>query len=231
MSARYALYFAPAVGSELERFGNRWLGRDAATGEALRQPAMGGLDNSRLRAVTEAPRHYGFHGTLKPPFRLAERYDEMALRRALAAFAARQQGFAIEALRLQEIGNFLAFAPLALTRALSALADACVRELDHFRAPPEPAELAKRRASGLNPRQDELLERWGYPYVLDEFRFHVSLTGPIDDGAERALFMKLLEPLVAPMLSEPVPVRELCLFQQPGHAAPFRLVDRFAFAS
>ena len=65
--------------------------------------------------------------------------------------------------------------------------------------------------------------------MLDEFRFHLTLTGPIADAAERARVARLLGPLVAPLLPQPVPVQELCLFHQPDRAAPFRLIQRFPF--
>jgi putative phosphonate metabolism protein len=229
MSGRYAIYFAPAAGSDLARFGDRWLGRAVETGQALPQPVLDGLDADRLQALAEAPRHYGFHGTLKPPFHLAAGCDADDLRRALAAFAARQPTFEVAALRLREIGDFIALAPVDPAPALSHLADACVTEFDAYRAPPDAAELARRHAAGLTPRQAELLARWGYPYVLDEFRFHLTLTGPIADAAERARVARLLGPLVAPLLPQSVPVRELCLFHQLDRAAPFRLIERFPF--
>jgi putative phosphonate metabolism protein len=229
MAARYALYFAPVAGRPLALFGNHWLGRDPESGAALPQPELDGLDAARLRALTEAPRQYGFHGTLKPPFRLAEGCDESALRRAIAAFAVRQESFDLRRLQVQEIGDFLALTPRVPVPALSLLADACVIEFDSYRAPPVPAELARRQAAGLTPRQEALLARWGYPYVLDEFRFHLSLTGPIAEAAERSRVMDLLSSLLVPVLAEPVPLRELCLFVQPDRAAPFRLTDRFPF--
>jgi putative phosphonate metabolism protein len=231
MTARFALYFAPVIGSRLAIFGNHWLGRDAESGASLKQPKVDELHEASLRAVTEAPRLYGFHGTLKPPFRLAEGRSEADLRQALAAFARRQVPFAVPTLCLQEIGDFLALTPREPSPGLSALADACVTEFDSYRAPPEPAELAKRRAANLTLRQEELLARWGYPYVLDEFRFHLSLTGPIADLAERARLLTLLPPLLAPALAEPMPVRELCLFIQPDRAAAFRLTQCFPFQS
>ena len=126
MSGRYAIYFAPLAGSDLARFGDRWLGRDVETGKAVPQPVLDGLDADRLRALTEAPRHYGFHGTLKPPFHLAKGCDVDDLRRAMAGFAARQAAFEIAALQLREIGDFLALVPADPAPALSHLADACV---------------------------------------------------------------------------------------------------------
>jgi putative phosphonate metabolism protein len=229
VSERYAIYFAPAAGSDLARFGDRWLGRSVETGAPLEQPSLSGLEAARLRELTEAPRQYGFHGTLKPPFRLADGCDAGDLRRALAGFAAQRGGFEIESLTLEGIGGFIALAPDEPSPELSDLADQCVTEFDPYRAPPDPADLARRHAAGLTPRQAELLARWGYPYVLDEFRFHLSLTGPIADAAERARVARLLGPLVAPLLEQRVPVRELCLFHQPDRAAPFRLIQRLPF--
>jgi putative phosphonate metabolism protein len=229
MSARYAIYFAPPAGSNLAHFGDRWLGRDAASGRPVPPPALDALDAGRQRAITEAPRHYGFHGTLKPPFHLAEGCDIDDLRRAITEFAANQSPFEIAALCLREIADFVALVPAGATPALSQLADACVMAFDAYRAPAGAAELARRHAAGLTPRQAELLARWGYPYVLDEFRFHLTLTGSIADPAERALVAGLLQPLVAPLIDRPVPVRELCLFHQPDRAAPFRLIQRFPF--
>ena len=229
MSTRYAIYFAPIAGSDLAQFGDHWLGRNVETGASLEQPTLSGFDAARLRELTEAPRQYGFHGTLKPPFRLADGCDTGDLRRALAGFAVQRGAFEIEALTLEAIGDFIALVPEEPSPALSNLADLCVTEFDPYRAPPDAGELARRHAAGLTPRQAELLARWGYPYVLDEFRFHLTLTGPIVDAAERARVARLLGPLVAPLLDRPVPVRALCLFRQPDRASPFRLVQRFPF--
>jgi len=231
MSARFALYFAPVRGSLLARFGAAWLGRDAESGAPLAPPAVPGFDPARLAALTEAPRHYGFHGTLKPPFQLADGSDAAELRAALAVFAARQAAFTIPQLALRQIGDFLAFVPAHEVPALARLADACVSEFESFRAPPAATELARRQAAGLTPRQSALLARWGYPYVMEEFRFHLTLTGPVPEAPERNRLAAALAPLAAPVLAEAVPVQELCLFQQADRAAPFRLTDRFAFAA
>jgi putative phosphonate metabolism protein len=229
MSGRYAIYFAPVASSDWAQFGDHWLGRNVETGASLEQPTLSGFDAGRLRELTEAPRQYGFHGTLKPPFRLADGCDAGDLRRALAGFAAQRSAFEVEALTMEAIGDFIALVLEEPSPALSNLADQCVTEFDRYRAPPDAGELARRHAAGLTPRQAELLARWGYPYVLDEFRFHLTLTGPIVDAAERARVARLSGPLIAPLLQQPLPVREVCLFHQPDRAAPFRLTERFPF--
>lgn len=217
MTARYALYYAPEPGSALETFGRRWLGSEAATGEAL----------PRFEEITRAPRHYGFHGTLKAPFWLADGHNLEALQRAIAAFAATHARFELSPLRLAALGRFLALVPSGPCEPLDSLAADCVTAFDGFRRLPSEEELARRRANGLTERQNQLLIRWGYPYVLDEFRFHLTLTGPLDEQ-EREAVRRTLAPLVAPLCERAVAVRSICLFEQPDGTAPFRIARRYA---
>ncbi|NHF71564.1 DUF1045 domain-containing protein [Paracoccus xiamenensis] len=173
---RYALYYTPPQG-EFADFGTSWLGWDAARGMPVAQPVLPGLD---LAALTAEPRKYGFHATLKAPFRLVEgaRADELA--DAVAALAAQLQPLTLDGLELTRIGAFLALTPTGDTGALNALAARVVEELDPFRAPMNEAERARRNPDRLTPRQRTLLDLWGYPYVFEEFRFHMTLTGALD---------------------------------------------------
>lgn len=218
---RHAIYFAPPAGSALAAFGAAWLGWDPATGVATDGLALQGIDRD---AVTAAPRRYGFHATLKPPFRLAGTVE--ALDAAAAAVAAGRQGFALR-LRLAEIGRFLALVPATPggEAGAGALADACVRGLDAFRAPAGGEELARRRGVGLDAEEEANLVAWGYPYVGSRFRFHMTLTGALPDGL-RAEVAAALAPQLAPLLAEPVPVVEVCRFAEAADGR-FRIVRRF----
>jgi hypothetical protein len=82
-------------------------------------------------------------------------------------------------MQVQDLGHFLALVPRHESAELQAVADACVTELHSLAAPLSDAELARRRKSKLSAREDALLLQWGYPYVLEAFRFHCSLTGPM----------------------------------------------------
>ncbi|WP_158043411.1 DUF1045 domain-containing protein [Skermanella pratensis] len=220
MTARYALYFAPPPDSALWKFASRWLGRDAATGETLDPPDGVHPD------WTADPCRYGFHATLKPPMALAPGSSESGLLSAVADFAASRRRFAIPPLKLAELGRFLALVPSASSGNLDAFAADCVRAFDPFRAPPPPSELEKRRAHGLTPRQDDYLRRWGYAYVFEEFRFHMTLTGSLDDDA-RAAARTLLEPAVAPFTRDPLEIDALSVFKQDTRGALFRIIARF----
>jgi putative phosphonate metabolism protein len=223
MAHRYAIYWAPKPGSGLHDFGAAWLGRDPVSGAELSPP--GGLDAEMWRAATADPRLYGFHGTLKPPFRTD---DSDGLLAALDTFAAARSPFDIPPLKLARLARFIALIPSAPAPALMTLADDCVRDFDRFRLPAPPDELAKRRAAGLTPRQDEYLLRWGYPYVLEEFRFHLTLTGKLDTPTGDTVEM-LLAPQTAPFCVAPLRIEAVTLFEQETPGAPMRVTRRFRF--
>ncbi|WP_300059896.1 DUF1045 domain-containing protein [uncultured Roseobacter sp.] len=166
---RYGVYFTPRAGPFADA-GAAWLGWDIATGTPVGSP-----DD----AVTKRPRRYGFHGTIKPPFRLAEDTGVADLQEALSALSARIAPVALDGLTLSRIGSFIALTPTGDARDLAHLAATVVKELDAFRAPPTEADLAKRHQSRLTPMQKENLARWGYPYVMEAFKFHMTLSGPL----------------------------------------------------
>jgi phosphonate metabolism protein PhnN/1,5-bisphosphokinase (PRPP-forming) len=228
MTARYALYYAPDPGSAWWRFGSTWLGRCAATNSALAQPRIDGVDAPLMRRLTDAPRRYGFHATLKPPFRLARGASLAALTQALERFCARQTAIRLPPLEVVELDDFLALVPSAKDARIDALAAACVRGLDRFRAPPAAGEFERRRAAGLSPREDSLLQRWGYPYVLDRFRFHFSLTGSLR-GTPPDTVAALHSAAAALIVDEPLMLDSICIFEEPAAGADLRIVHRARF--
>ena len=192
---RFALYAVPEDAG-LADFGARWLGWDIRTGAAMDQFPLAGLDD-----VTMTPRKYGFHGTIKPPFRLAEGCSRDDLETAVATRARAIAPVVTGGLQLSMLGGFLALTPVGDTALLAQLAARFVRDLDQFRAPATEAELARRRAAGLTPSQDANLTAWGYPYVLDDFRFHMTLTGRLDAETRQAWLDKAAKHLPA----QPIP--------------------------
>lgn len=169
--ARFAIYYVPPEGT-LAEFGATWLGWDVVTGRDVPQ-----FDVPGLHDITMTPRKYGFHGTLKPPFRLADGQTQGALEKAAAGLAGGLEPATCEWLKLTPLGRFLALTLQGDQAGVRRVAEACVRDLDSFRAPASEAELARRRKAGLSTRQEALLAQWGYPYVFEEFRFHMTLSG------------------------------------------------------
>lgn len=225
MEGRYGVYYAPERGSDLHRFGAAWLGRDWESGEALPGPDLPGLDPDAWSELTRSPRHYGFHGTLMPPFVPAQAVTRGAIVARLEALAEALAPFVLAPLAVRDIGSFLALVPVEQVW-LNETAEACLRAMHPLRRPPSPEENEARRAGGLTPAQDRLLEEWGYPYVLGEFRFHITLTGRVEDSARRRRLAEMLAGLAAGVTDRPHAVNELCLFHQPDRATPFRLIHR-----
>ena len=227
MSARYAIYYTPAAADPLTRRAAAWLGRDAFTGAPLSRPQLPGLEGLDLEVLTEDPRGYGFHATLKAPFNLAPGTGEAALLDFAEAFARRRTRFEAE-IAPAALGRFLAFRLARPSPDVQALHDACVREFDAFRAPLGDADLARRRKSPLSAEQDAKLLAWGYPYVFDDFRFHMTLTSSIADAATRERLLAALQAHFAD-----VPHRHrfsgVAVFRQEDRAAPFSVLARFDF--
>src|SRR5258708_1443415 len=177
---RYAIYYAPAHGSDLDRFGAQHLGYDAWTGEDLPFPERVVQAVPDWRELTEDPRKYGFHATLKAPMALADGKSEAELLAACAAFADTPRPVPIISPVVQSISGFIAAVPAEASRELERFAADWVSAFDGFRTPMTPGDRARRNPSKLTPRQRDYLDRWGYPYVMEEFRFHMTLTGRLE---------------------------------------------------
>ena len=205
-----------------------WLGRDAASGQQLPQPAIAGLDAGLQRQLTSDARRYGFHATLKAPFQLADGLTEAHLHQALQGFCAQQNAIQIDAPEVQWMGKFLALRSTGDQVALNEFAFACVGHFDHFRAAMSDAELSRRQQVPLSPRQNDLLLAWGYPYTAEEFRFHMTLTdrleaGPVADNLHSAACQYFA-------VSEPLIINGISLFIEPQAGEDFKLLRRFSFS-
>lgn len=225
---RYAIYYAPPKDSGLWSTAQRWLGRDCESGQALTQEIPDGWLADEIDAATESPRRYGFHCTLKAPFRLPPAATPEDLMSALTAFAARQKPFEAPPLKVSAIGPFLALTLSVPSPEMEALATAAVQAFEPFRAPLRAEETERRIAGGLTPRQQELLKAWGYPYVMEEFRFHMSLSGPLE-AARRDRLQAALVKVFQGHTIEPFAVDEVCLYRQNETGAPFLLIERMRF--
>ena len=221
---RFAIYWAPEPGP-LADFTAAWLGWDAALGAEVPHPHVPGLPRP-VAELTETPRKYGFHGTLKAPFRLVDGARPEALHDAAAQLAARTAPVVLPGLALAALGRFLALVPDGPADDLARLAATLVTELDAFRAPLTPEDLIRRRADSLPPRQRDFLDRYGYPYVMEEFRFHLTLTGPLEPDVAEAT-RTALAPVVAPLLPRPLAVSSVCLFGE-GQDGRFHMLHRYA---
>jgi putative phosphonate metabolism protein len=227
MTGRFAIYAVPgtgpadAAGALLRAKAEQWLGR-GAWGDPRAAGVPAGWTREAVDAITASARRYGFHATLKAPFHLAEGCTPGQLDAALARFAAARSRVVVPHLRLARLGSFFALVSGTDAAELHALADEVVTGFDDFRAPATEAELARRDPASLTPRQRELLKAWGYPYVLDEFRFHLTLTDRIPAGQQPEVERVLSEWFTA-SIGSTVPIDALALFTEPEPGAPFAL--------
>jgi putative phosphonate metabolism protein len=225
MAYRYALYLAPPADSDLHRFASRWLGRDAMTNEVREQPFVEHVPADKLREITASPRRYGFHGTIKPPFRLARGREAEVFHEAVRRFASAWPTLDLR-LQIRSLRGFLAFMLAGPSAELDAFAAACVRDFEPFRAPLGPAELERRKRTPLTPRQLAHLEAFGYPYVMQDFVFHMTLT----ERLHHNLHDRVLTDLCArtrPLIAEPLHVDALCVFEEPVPHSPFVVTARY----
>jgi hypothetical protein len=216
---RYAVYYAPEAGKFSDRAA-AWLG---GTPPDLALPLSRGWAE-----LTKAPRKYGFHGTIRAPFRLNVGVSEQDVHAALIALAQTLPRIEMPALDLVNLHGFLALIPRD-PAPLNALAAKVVEATNPLRAPLNPAEIARRRPDTLTPRQRELLDHWGYPFVMEEFQFHLTLSDQLT-ADEIAPLRSALSTYFAPVLPEPFQINDLCLFGE-DDAGAFHLLHRYALAS
>jgi putative phosphonate metabolism protein len=227
---RYALYVAPRAEDRLWQFGSSVLGYDAATGEDIEGLALTDLSAAERRCLTSEPRRYGFHATLKAPFRLAgDAATETLLLAAVEAFARKHPRLGPVPLSLARLGAFFALCPACRSQALHDLADSVVVAFDEFRAPPSESEVVRRRPELLSPRQRDHLERWGYPYIFEDFRFHMTLTGPTA-LAEQERIGAALSKAYRAAGAPPLVVDALVVFKQATTDSRFRIIQRYDLA-
>ncbi len=223
---RYAVYFVPAADSDLYRFGSAVLQYDGYTGRPVAPPDECAADAARWRKATEEPRRYGFHATLKAPFTLAAACSETQLVSAFQSFAALGCKAAVIEPEIAALSGFTALMPVRANPAVDALAADCTTIFDAFRAPMSAQERARRLASGLNPSQIANLDRWGYPYLFADFRFHMTLTGKIEAGLRKPTVAMLRRVFLRMRGAKPIAIDRLALVRQDSPEAAFRVLSQ-----
>ena len=228
---RYALYYAPPVGSAAWQAGSAWLGRCAAQQPLPALPGLSGVAPDLFHRLTAAPRRYGWHATLKAPFRLVDGASEAQLVAALRDFCGHHRAFVLPPLTVALLGDFLAWVPTLPSPALQAVAADCVTRLHPLAARLSDTDLQRRRQAHLSPREDALLEQWGYPHVLDCFQFHMSLTGSLAgvDGIVVNALHTAAQDWLAPH-STGLRFDAVSLFVEPSPGADFTLLQQVQLA-
>lgn len=192
---------------------------------------MAGISQPRWEAIAKEPRRYGFHATLRAPFRLRRGVDEKLLVHELDAFAAARRAPPPTPLKLGTPGNFIALVPEAPSLAIDQLAADCVEAFDQFRTPLSAPERKRRLAAGLNKRQAKYLERYGYPYVMDEFRFHMTLTGPLSTTDRDPVLAALCTKFTRDVGNRLIAISALSIVKQNSKDARFKILHQSTFCA
>jgi putative phosphonate metabolism protein len=220
---RYAIYYTSAPDSALDRFGASLLGYDAHSGEDL--PFPDGLPADWC-GLTREPRKYGFHATLKAPIALADRKDEMRLAAACELFADLARPVPVIRPVVDSISGFIAIIPAEPSADLDLLAVEATKAFDPFRAPLSAEDRARRNPAALTPRQRDYLDRWGYPYVFEEFRFHMTLTGRLPTERREQVVAMLRERFATTGI-ETLTIDAIALCRQDDASSRFRVIGRW----
>jgi putative phosphonate metabolism protein len=220
---RYAIYYAPAPDSELSRFGAQLLGYDAHRGTDLPFPDSIISSQADWLDITMDPRKYGFHATLKAPMTLADGKTETDLAAACETFAATARRIPVIEPVVDSISSFIAVIPASPSADLVQLAAEVTREFDSFRAPLTPEDRIRRNPAKLTPRQRDHLDRWGYPYVMEEFRFHLTLTGKLD-AERREPVVAILKNQFSEIGLQKLAIDRIALFRQDSADSRFRII-------
>nr|WP_272213294.1 DUF1045 domain-containing protein [Marinicella sp. W31]MDC2879240.1 DUF1045 domain-containing protein [Marinicella sp. W31] len=219
---RYAIYFTPPADDPLTVAASHWLGYDAFAGEERAYPDNIALPAGRMSAVTAAAARYGFHATMKAPFRLAENISPSALEATFDVFCRNRKPFSIPEVTLGQLGKFYALIPAVEDETLQAFAADVVAHFEPMRAPLLNDEIARRKPESLSETQRDNMIHWGYPYVFDEFRFHMTLTGPVT-GTDAHVIETAVQDYFAPFTGKPLAISGLGLFVEERRGAPFNI--------
>jgi len=220
VTARYAIFYVPADDSALGRFGNEVLGRDAH-GHKLEKPQS---DHPQRMQYVAGPAHYGFHATLKAPFELAPDTSVDALQHALADKVSQCAAIKLHNLQPRALAGFCALVLPERNHAVDALAADCVKDFERFRAPLSPADIERRNPARLSAPQRDYLQHYGYPFVLDEFRFHMTLSSPV---APEPGYLCWLQERFKQTVTDTPSLDRLALCWQVDRTEPFRRLSQW----
>jgi hypothetical protein len=225
---RYAIFFVPPADCSFYRFGAAALGYDSYSGSRIPSLSSKDVSAAEWEQLTAEPRRYGFHATLKAPFGLLSEFSESQLIAEFSRFVNSSTSALRFTASIQLLDGFAALVPSGTALALDLLAARCVRHFDPFRRPLTKPEQSRRLGQRLTARQISHLDRWGYPYVFEDFRFHMTLTGRLPAGRTAAALGLLRKTFKQQSVPGSIAIERIALLRQDGTDAPFRVIHEAA---
>jgi Protein of unknown function (DUF1045) len=230
-ASRIALYYAPPQDCAWWRAGCEWLGRDPQSGEIFDHAASSSIAGVPYREVIAAPRRYGWHGTLVAPFHCASGVGPLDVLATAQSWARGITTPADIALRPALMGRFVALraASEADEAILRDVAASALRALAACRTRASSEDVERRIVPGMSARQIALLREWDYPYVMDEFRFHMTVASSLDSPAAQEAVAAEWRTRIESL--GPLPFNGAALFVEKEPGADFTLWKRLPFNS
>ncbi len=210
---RYAIYYAPIENPELDLFGKCWLGWDPYKGEETTKSDLSKLPSfKKFSGLVLTPKQYGFHGTIKAPFRLKNKYTYSDLENKVREISKQIQSFHLDKLVIKKLGNFIALTP-SKNLKVNDVSNKFVEGLDFLRDDLSEDEIKKRHPHKLSFNQKKMLFKWGYPYVFNEFKFHLTLTGKLRIEEIDNVY-KYLQTILKSVNLRKIHFKSICIFGQ-----------------
>ena len=224
---RYAIYYAPIENCGLDVFGKCLLGWDPYKGEEITNSYPPKLPNlQKFSRFVLTPKQYGFHGTIKAPFRLKDGYTYNDLENKVCEISKQIHSFYIDKLIIKKLGNFIALIPTNNLK-VNDVSNKFVEGLDYLRDELSENEIKKRNPIKLTSRQKKMLFKWGYPYVFNEFKFHLTLTSKLNIEEIDDVF-KSLQNILTQFNLIKINFNSVCIFGQKSDEK-FYFIKRFKF--
>lgn len=211
---RYAVYIAPSDTSMLGEFGRHVL-----------QSTPVQNDRPLQLSVTEKAAHYGFHSTFKAPMELASGCTEQALLDAVQDYVHTKQRVALTGLQPNIVDGFLALT-LPDSPDVDAFAADVMHSFEPFRAPLSEADRQRRNPETLPERKRQYLENFGYPHVLEEFNFHMTLSNRIKNEQDSHSYHQWLMQNYKMIVTQTPWLDQLAVFWQPDRASAFTRIGK-----
>ena len=231
MTARYAIYFTPDDKSELAAYGATVLRRTPVDASDWLNPDLpvSFPDTSAWHDQIKKPAHYGFHATIKAPFELAQGQSADKLITDLEAFCQNKTPIILDGLAPVRSSRYDALAFKQQPDEIPILASDCVTQFEVYRAPLTAADIERRNPASLTESELANMHRYGYPFVLNDFNFHMTLSGQ-NNRDDNAWFVWLQDLYLAMVKETPIMDR-LCVFYQIDRQSPFTRIEEFKFGN
>lgn len=225
---RYIISFAPKSTSMFWKLGALWFGYDASRNAYTKNTLVPGMPKEHHDAAVTTARRSGFNIILTGPFQLTAGMPEELLKTTISLYCQSLSTLQTGPLSIIETAHKLSISAQEISPQVQKLADDIVLEFNAFRLPANPLPEDSPIRAALTPGQLKNLIEWGQPYIFEELKFQIPLTGRLPEKMSGPL-KSFLEGRFIECLKTGFEIDNLSLFRLSGTKDPAELVDQFNF--